>query len=340
MASTSADPLVYEAPAWLKELDGGKSGINREDIKVRALSETYVVVEGDAGVADIFPELEAPGPATDGDDLDDDAGGLWSAIMAPDAPDAAAPAPAQEVVYADGGAGSWQWYVVIGKAGATIRRGVNLNTPLVDELRRGTKVAVLDTPKSYAEDTTKGSVRCYLRKPLQGWCSLKLLAECEPPKDGEPLHKCDGDSMGECSSDWVVGVVSDHVLPAPEQLNKDLPSDIRVLSSRPGRVHAESSATQRAFHYLLPLCWLAGAERAGAERVAEGTTVEVGKFGVRRPAHAPRGDKSSDVTRRALRQLKTALRAAVQTTGAWHNFADPGLRGLLSPFAAATCAEI
>ena len=59
MASTSADPLVYEAPAWLKELDGGKSGINREDIKVRALSETYVVVEGDAGVADIFPELEA-----------------------------------------------------------------------------------------------------------------------------------------------------------------------------------------------------------------------------------------------------------------------------------------
>ena len=58
---------------------------------------------------------------------------------------------------------------------------------------------------------------------------------------------------------------------------------------------------------------------------------------MRRPAHAPRGgDKSSDVTRRALRQLKAALRAAVATTGAWHNFADPELRGLLSPFAAAT----
>ena len=100
--------------------------------------------------------------------------------------------------------------------------------------------------------------------------------------------------------------MSDHALPAPAQLNKDLPSDIRVPSSRPGRVHAESSATQRAFHYLLPLCWLAGAERAGAERVAEGTTAgAAGKFGVRRPAHAPRGDKSSDVTRRALRQLKT-----------------------------------
>ena len=140
----------------------------------------------------------------------------------------------------------------------------------------------------------------------------------------------------------VLSVVSDHALPAPAQLNRDLPSDIRVLSSRPGRVHAESSATQRAFHYLLPLCWLAGAERAGAERVAEGTTAgaAAGKFGVRRPAHAPRGDKSSDVTRRALRQLKTALRAALATTGAWHNFADPELRGLLSPFAAATCAEI
>ena len=139
----------------------------------------------------------------------------------------------------------------------------------------------------------------------------------------------------------VLSVVSDHALPEPAQLNRDLPSDIRVLSSRPGRVHAESSATQRAFHYLLPLCWLAGAERAGAERVAEGTVAgEAGKFGVRRPAHAPRGDKSSDVTRRALRQLKTALRAAVATTGAWHNFADPGLRGLLSPFAVTTCAEI
>ena len=76
--------------------------------------------------------------------------------------------------------------------------------------------------------------------------------------------------------------------------------------------------------------------------MAEGTTAgaAAGKFGVRRPAHAPRGDKSSDVTRRALRQLKTALRAAVATTGAWHNFADPELRGLLSPFAAATCAEV
>ena len=139
----------------------------------------------------------------------------------------------------------------------------------------------------------------------------------------------------------VLSVVSDSTLPAPSQLNKDLPSDIRVLSSRPGRVHAESSATQRAFHYLLPLCWLAGAKRTGAERVAEGATTDVGKFGVRRPAHAPRGgDAASDVTRRALRQLKTALRAAVATTGAWHNFADPELRGLLSPFAVATCAEI
>ena len=88
----------------------------------------------------------------------------------------------------------------------------------------------------------------------------------------------------------VLSVVSDHALPAPSQLNEDLPSDIRVLSSRPGRVHAESSATQRAFHYLLPLCWLAGAERAGAERVAEGTTVlEAGNLACGGPRTRPAG---------------------------------------------------
>lgn len=134
----------------------------------------------------------------------------------------------------------------------------------------------------------------------------------------------------------VVSVVADRALPGPAQLNADLPQDIRVLGARPGRVHAESAATQRAFHYLLPLRWLAGADRAGAERVEDGATAGETKFGVKRPAHAPRSDTSSALTRRALRELKTALRAAVNTTGAWHNFADPELRGLLSPFAAAT----
>ena len=40
----------------------------------------------------------------------------------------------------------------------------------------------------------------------------KGLKPCTKPPDGNPLHKCDGDGMGECSSDWVVGVVSDHVI--------------------------------------------------------------------------------------------------------------------------------
>ena len=110
-------------------------------------------------------------------------------------------------------------------------------------------------------------------------------------------------------------------------------------SSRPGRVHAESSATQRAFHYLLPLCWLAGAERAGAERVAEGTTAarRPGNSGVRRPAHAPRSDESSDVTRRAssTAQDRAARRCRNDGRVAQLRF-DPELRGLLSPFAAAT----
>ena len=48
--------------------------------------------------------------------------------------------------------------------------------------------------------------------PWDTYAKSGFFKKCEPPKDGEPLHKCDGDSMGECSSDWVVGVVSDHVI--------------------------------------------------------------------------------------------------------------------------------
>merc|ERR1740115_554744 len=44
------------------------------------------------------------------------------------------------------------------------------------------------------------------------------LQPCTTPPEGG-LHKCDGDGMGECSSDWVVGVISDHVL-----IPKDLPA--------------------------------------------------------------------------------------------------------------------
>ena len=46
-----------------------------------------------------------------------------------------------------------------------------------------------------------------------------------PPEGG--LHKCDGDGMGECSSDWVVGVISDHVL-----IPADLPPGEYVLGWR------------------------------------------------------------------------------------------------------------
>ena len=48
--------------------------------------------------------------------------------------------------------------------------------------------------------------------PWDTYATKGFFAPCKPPRDGHPLHKCDGDGMGQCSSDWVVGVVSDHVL--------------------------------------------------------------------------------------------------------------------------------
>lgn len=165
MSSATADPLKYEAPSWLKELDDNKPGVNIVEIKNRAICESYYVICGDVGVADLFPE-EAVAPPEAVSSGSGGAGGV-------------------DVMIVEGGGAdtALQWYIVIGKKGATVRKGVDLNTPFVKELARGTKVAVADSPKSYAEDKTKGSVRVYLRKPLSGWCSLKLLTECAPPKD-------------------------------------------------------------------------------------------------------------------------------------------------------------
>jgi hypothetical protein len=55
------------------------------------------------------------------------------------------------------------------------------------------------------------------------------LKPCTKPTDADahPLHKCDGDGMGECSSDWVTGVISDRVL-----VPRDLPPGAYVLSWR------------------------------------------------------------------------------------------------------------
>merc|ERR1712232_1267038 len=41
------------------------------------------------------------------------------------------------------------------------------------------------------------------------------------------VGKCDGNGMGACSSDWVVGVISDHVL-----IPNDLPAGEYVLGWR------------------------------------------------------------------------------------------------------------
>ena len=52
------------------------------------------------------------------------------------------------------------------------------------------------------------------------------LVPCEPGEEGL-LGRCDGDGMGQCSSDWVVGVISDRVL-----IPKDLPPGEYVLGWR------------------------------------------------------------------------------------------------------------
>lgn len=131
----------------------------------------------------------------------------------------------------------------------------------------------------------------------------------------------------------VISVSADWPIPDVDRLNADLPKDVRVLGSRPGRVHAEAAASQRAFHYLLPLRWLEGGDAV----VTKSSTVP-GRYGVRAPVHTARagGSGIDPRARTALRGLKAALRGAAATSGAWHNFADPALRGLLSPFSSVT----
>lgn len=65
------------------------------------------------------------------------------------------------------------------------------------------------------------------------------LFPCTPPAEGG-LHKCDGDGMTECASNWVVGVVSDFVY---------IPDDVRSntsFCSPKSCAHAPCSALERA----------------------------------------------------------------------------------------------
>mmetsp|Transcript_78799 Transcript_78799/g.123004 ORF Transcript_78799/g.123004 Transcript_78799/m.123004 type:complete len:154 (+) Transcript_78799:3-464(+) len=53
------------------------------------------------------------------------------------------------------------------------------------------------------------------------------LLPCDPGTDPDLLGRCDGNGMGQCSSDWVVGVISDHVF-----IPSDLPAGEYVLGWR------------------------------------------------------------------------------------------------------------
>ncbi|KAH8091911.1 hypothetical protein JL720_5484 [Aureococcus anophagefferens] len=135
----------------------------------------------------------------------------------------------------------------------------------------------------------------------------------------------------------VISITAPAPVASTADLNARLPPNVRVLDRADGeRVHAEASATQRAYHYLVPLSWL-GVERAGG-LVGEEIGASRGKFGALGTAHVSRSDGGlPEDVRAALQGLKAALKEATRTKGAWHNFADPSLDGgLLSPFSAAT----
>ena len=118
------------------------------------------------------------------------------------------------------------------------------------------------------------------------------------------------------------------------------------------RLHAERSCTQRVYHYLLPLRWLpdgAALERWWLDRAVAKRSAAAGGHADRARSRPPPGS--------ALHRLKAALKsaesatlppAAIRAAGvraaagrfgdlahkerrAWHNFADPALRGDASP---------
>jgi hypothetical protein len=147
-----------------------------------------------------------------------------------------------------------------------------------------------------------------------------------------------------------------------DEWNNDLGSsvvkDIQLLSAKiltdGAKMHAETSCTQRAYHYILPLNWLNGGReiekwwldnRNNVIQSEVSNDVLYGVGGEVRAKTRPPND--------TLRRLKSALRSAeckrVSQEGSknlasgrygvlalkkrrpWHNFADPNLKGDASP---------
>jgi len=115
----------------------------------------------------------------------------------------------------------------------------------------------------------------------------------------------------------VISITAPAPVAATADLNARLPPNVRVLDRADGeRVHAEASATQRAYHYLVPLSWL-GVERAGFVGEEMGGASR-GKFGALGTAHVSRSDGGlPEDVRAALQGLKAALKRAARTKGAW-----------------------
>ena len=142
------DTVATEFPKWFEHLEEGETHSAHHQAKRRQVCDPYVVVAADADVADVVPADVAEVPADAAPAVEAAAATDAATEPAADVAPAldAAPAPAAA---ADASASAFQWYVVIGRNGATLRRGVNLDTELLGELPRGTKVAVVDAPRSH-----------------------------------------------------------------------------------------------------------------------------------------------------------------------------------------------
>jgi tRNA U38,U39,U40 pseudouridine synthase TruA len=106
-------------------------------------------------------------------------------------------------------------------------------------------------------------------------------------------------------------------------------------------LHAERSATQLVYHYILPLSWLPDSDRL----TAWASTLELYPRTLR-PAppeslrrfkrilqafQSQRLQASDNATEDTIRLTRRFGALAYHAPRAWHNFADPSLRGLASP---------
>lgn len=99
--------------------------------------------------------------------------------------------PGQEARRLEGGFAAWEGlcvdsladggdyqptiaFTVVGKRGAVVRAGIEMDTPCVGEVKCGARVHVLEDDET-GETTSDGKHRLRLHGPIKGWVSAKML---------------------------------------------------------------------------------------------------------------------------------------------------------------------